>query len=135
MSVKNNYNKFLWITTLLIIAIAIWAYMYYIKPVYLFNEPGEVYLEIGKQDSCAVWNSGAGGVFSIELEFTGEVEGIVDIAIKNADKTIHNLSLKGPTISHIYKADWYSDTCYIISSGREDASGSIEVSYRFLEIN
>lgn len=132
---KNNYNKFLLISTVLIIGLAIYAYMYYIKPVYLFNEPGEVELKIGEKDSCAIWNSGAGGVFSIELVFSGMLDGIVDIDVKNEKETIHTISLKGPEIDHIYKADWYSDSCYLISKGREGAIGEMKIEYRFLEIN
>lgn len=117
------------------VVLAVWAYMYYVKPLYLFNEEHTLELNFSPNDSCIITNDGNGQPFSLEIDLQGKTSAIIDLIVRNENDPVHSIAIKGPEIDYTYKSEWYSDTCKLVVHGRSNAEGTLTVRYRFLKLD
>lgn len=118
---------------LIVLVVAGYMYTRYFRPTYLGNPGREVDITLSSTQLFKLRaEEGQKGIYSIELELTGQATGIFDVVVNEGDKTLHYISLKGPNIDHVYKSDWYADSCTLRISPRNSTRGNLVLNYRFL---
>ncbi|XOV67427.1 MAG: hypothetical protein ACFHU9_17570 [Fluviicola sp.] len=123
------------ISTLIIIALFVFCYFWFIRPMYLNNLDQEKTVSLEKAQIIRFGKfSEQGKVFSIELEITGNAHSNVDIYLSDEKGPKHSAAVKGKNMDFTYKNDWHSDSCFIEIVPREKMGGKVEVNCRFLAL-
>ncbi len=124
------------IISVLIIVIGYFAYVKFIRPTYLNNELRTEKIDLSQPEQLTlIKGQQQKNIFSIEIEITGTASGIFDVLVSNPEGLVHSIALKGKEVDYIYKGDWYSDTCLLDFKPRDNASGKLNIEYRFLGLN
>lgn len=132
---KKHYISVTLAITALIVALGIWGYFEYVRPIYLNNAnqtetidlKSDLNFEFGKHKD-------QGKVYGIEIEISGNSDSNFDLIISNGVQDVHAASIKGKDIDFIYKNDWYADSCYLIVIPKDEVGGRITVDCRFLAL-
>ena len=133
---KRKYPVIIVITSILIMIIGYFAYTHFIGPVYKNNLLKTIDTTLtGTKTIALAKEKDQRDIFSIEIEISGKTNGITDIIVSNEKSPVHTIALKGGEIDYIYKADWYSDSCFLRIEGRDQSTGNLHIEYRFLGLN
>lgn len=133
---KKKFSATILIASILILIIGYFAYTLFIGPVYKNNQLKTVDVELNTPKTIALAKAeDQHDIFSIEIELSGKTNGIIDIIVSDEKSPVHSIALKGGDIDYIYKADWYSDSCFLYIEGRDQSKGNLHIDYRFLGLN
>lgn len=121
---------------ILILVVAWYVYTRYFSPTYLGHPGQEVEITLSNPQVLNLTpEAGQEGIYSIEIELTGKSTGIFDVQVNDGKRAVHVISLKGPNVDHVYKSDWYSDSCTLSIVPRNSTTGNLVLTYRFLSTN
>ncbi|OFZ11424.1 MAG: hypothetical protein A3D92_01925 [Bacteroidetes bacterium RIFCSPHIGHO2_02_FULL_44_7] len=130
---KKNISLITFLVAIGIVLLAWYAYTTYLSPTYLGHPAQELEIALSKTQILELAaEEGQAGIYSIEIELTGTSTGIFDVQVNEGNTTKHLISLKGPNVDHVYKSDWYADSCTLHIVPRSSTTGKLLVSYRFL---
>ena len=132
---KNNFSVIVFVLSLIIIGIGYYGYNRFIATIYANAEQEMDLVLNGDMEILLQKTSDQHNIHGIEIEFTGPLDGIIDVIVANPLEDLHSVGLKGDELDYIYKNDWYSDSCYLKITTRDDAKGEIHLVYRFLGMN
>ena len=126
-----------WFHTLIFILIpilTIWIYLQFFKPRYLFQEPQEMDVVVSASRSYVLKSEKPElAVESLEIDISGEIDGIVTIYLENSARVTQIISLKGPKIEHSFAVPWKEPFCTLAFQPHDKVEGKFHVSYRFME--
>lgn len=126
-----------WIITaifILIPLITLWVYLQFFRPAYLFNEPQTVDVTVeGAREIMLTAKDQHLKIGSLELEFSGKLDGVMDIVLESKEGIAQIISLKGPKVERSFVFPWEHAQCTLIFAGRDNARGKFQIDYRFLE--
>ncbi|MCR9173085.1 MAG: hypothetical protein NXI10_11360 [bacterium] len=123
------------ISTLVIIALFVFCYFWFIRPMYLNNLDQNKTVSLEKEQIIRFGKyPDQGEVFSIELEIKGNAKSNLDIYLSNENGPQHTAAVKGKNLEFTYKNDWYGDSCYIEMVPRGKRGGKAEINCRFLAL-
>lgn len=122
------------IMTVIILILGWMAYVYVLQPVYLGSTELEktIHVDGSPRRIVLVPPKDQEGIYSLEIEFGGRVDDILDISIADHTQIPVVANVKGPEIDYSFKNDWYNDTCFITVRSRSGKSGTLNIRYRFL---
>jgi len=130
---KKNISLITFLIAIGIVLLAWYAYSTYLSPTYIGHPAQELEISLSKAQMLDLEaEDGQEGIYSIEIELTGTCSGIFDVQVNDGNTAKHLISLKGPNVDHVYKSDWYSDSCTLHIVPRSSTTGKLLVSYRFL---
>lgn len=124
------------VSTLVIIGLFVFCYVWYIRPMYLDNLDQEKTVQVKKDQTLRFGKyPDQQKIFGIELEITGSAGSNLDVSIGDSSRTIHQAAVKGKKVDFVYKSEWHSDSCFIRIEPRGKVSGKLEVHCRFLAVD
>lgn len=123
------------ITALIIIALFVFCYYWFIRPMYLNNLDQNRTISIKSEQVIAFGKyNDQGKVFGIELEIKGNAKSNIDIVLSNEKGPQHTAAVKGKNLEFTYKNDWYGDSCFVEIVPRGKVGGKVEINCRFLAL-
>ncbi len=123
------------ISSLIIIALFVISYFWFIRPMYLNNLDQNRSVSLKKEQVIRFGKyPDQGKVFGIELEISGNANSNVDIFLSSEKGPQHMAAVKGKNLDFTYKNDWHGDSCFIEIVPREEAGGKVEINCRFLAL-
>jgi len=132
---QNKTVRFTIISTLIIIALFIFCYFWFIRPIYLNNLDQNRSISIKKEQTIAFGkHKNQKQVFEIELEIKGNAHSNLDIIISDQKSDKHLASVKGKNLDFTYKNEWYDDSCFVTIIPRNATGGKAEIICRFLAV-
>ena len=124
------------VSTVIIIALGIWSYYKFIRPIYLNNSNQTETINLKNDRNFAFGkHPDHGNVYGIELEMSGNSDSNFDVIISDGTKDVHMASVKGKNIDFVYKNDWYSDSIFLEIIPRKTVGGKVTVDCRFLALD
>lgn len=130
-------SKKKWFQTAIFILIPILTigiYLYFFQPRYLFHASQEKDITVSDSQTIVLKADDPDErPGSLEIEITGELNGIMDIVLEDSHGPVQFISLKGPKVDHSWNVPWDQTSCKLRFKGREGADGKFHLSYRFMD--
>ena len=124
------------VSTLIIIGLFVFCYIYFIRPIYLNNIDHSETIFIKKEQRIRFGkHENQDNVFGIELEITGNATSNLDIIISNQEGDQHIASVKGESLDFTYKNEWYDDSCFLTILPKGKPGGRVNIVCRFLSMD
>lgn len=134
---NKNWTLTTLFITFIIVILCYFTYQKFIYPIYVKNklQSTQIILKEG-QEVLLTKLKNQKNIYSIEIEFTGQLESNTTIFICDyIGIPNQQIRLKKGVINQLYVGDWYSTSCKLKFDSKNELQGNLKIDYRFLALD